>query len=116
MSFWGRIFNALGFEGEKKQEDITKNVKVGDAKYDLVDNNYYKNLPPVRLVLDQKQLQNTINELRDLKSIIFDFTNFDSNLKYRAIDFLAGSIFALEGDLKMLETDKFLCRLELEEE
>ncbi len=115
MGFWGGIFKAFGFEGEEKQEKTVKTVKVGDAKYDLADNKYYKNLPPVRLILNQQQLQDTICELKTLKSIIFDFSEFDDS-KYRAIDFLAGSIFALEGDLKMIENDKFLCRLEIEEE
>lgn len=116
MSFWGGIFKALGFEGEdKKQERAENKVGVKDAKYDLIDNKYYKNLPPVRLIINQQHLQETIVELESLKSIVFDFSNFDENLKFRAIDFLSGAIFALEGDLKMIETDKFLCRLDVEE-
>lgn len=117
MSFWGKVFGAFGFENEEEDNKKTKCAEFkSSSAYELTNSKFYKKLPPVRKIVNQEQLQQNILDLIALKSIIFDFADFDEKLKYRAIDFLAGAVFALEGDFKMLEDNKFLCRLEIEED
>lgn len=115
MGFFNNIFKALGFESEQ-EEKTQKKVREQSGSFELSEDKHYKKLPPVRNVQNQIQLQETIEELKQKKHMIFDFSNFDESIKYRAIDFLAGAVFALDGDLEMIDENKISTSLEIEED
>ena len=114
MSFFGPVWKILGFEeGEKKEKK--QKIQPCKASYDLSDKSYHKQLPSTRQARNQAEVEKILEELKEVKTLIIDLSNFQEN-RQRSLDFIAGSIFALEGELKKIDKDKFYCNLMIEEE
>jgi cell division inhibitor SepF len=56
-----------------------------------------------------------LEELKNVKTLIIDLSNFKEN-RGRSLDFISGAIFALDGELKKIDDNKFYCNLNMGEE
>ena len=113
MSFFSPVWKILGFEDGEKTEKKQK-VQVYSATYKLSDNNHHKQLPSTRQARNQAEVEQILEELKRVQTIIIDLSNFQEN-RQRSLDFISGAIFALEGEIKKIDNDKFYCNLNLEE-
>ena len=109
MSFFGPVWKILGFE-EEKQEKKEK-VNPCNASFNLSDNNHHKQLPSTRQARNQSEVEKVLDELKNVKTIIIDLSNFQEN-RQRSLDFISGAVFALDGELKKVDNDKFYCNLD----
>ena len=109
MSFFGPVWKILGFEEDEKQEKKQK-LNPCKASFDLSDNNHHKQLPSTRQARNQVEVEKVLEELKVVKTIIIDLSNFQEN-RQRSLDFVSGAIFALDGELKKVDNDKFYCNL-----
>lgn len=115
MSFFGPIWRVLGFEDDRPAQPKQKKEKTANSQYVLTDNSYHKQLPTTRVARTQAEVEMVLEELKQIKTIIIDLSNFKEN-RGRSLDFIAGAIFALDGELKKIDNDKFYCNLDIEEE
>lgn len=118
MSFFGPIWRVLGFEDDKKDDEQKKQktkLKATNGAFDLTDKNFHKQSPTTRNARNQDEVEQILEELKIVKTLIVDMSNFQQN-RQRSLDFISGAIFALDGELKKLDTDKFYCNLNIGEE
>lgn len=113
MSFFSPVWKVLGFEDDSKTQKKQK-VQTYNASYNLSDNNYHKQLPSTRQARNQTEVEKVLEELKQVKTIIIDLSNFQEN-RQRSLDFISGAIFALEGEIKKVDNNKFYCDISLEE-
>lgn len=55
------------------------------------------------------ETQDIADELKNDQTALVNLTRLDSDAKRRIIDFLSGTVYALDGDIKRVGTDIFLC-------
>ncbi|MCI6158049.1 MAG: cell division protein SepF [Selenomonadaceae bacterium] len=53
--------------------------------------------------------QQVANNLREKKPVVINFENTEENAAKRIIDFISGTTYALEGDIKKVGHNVFLC-------
>ena len=109
MSFFGPIWKILGFEDEERPEK-KKKVQTMTASFDLSNNNHHKQLPSTRQARNQKEVQEILEELKQIGTLVIDVSNFQEN-RQRSLDFISGAIFALEGQFSKINEDKFYCSI-----
>lgn len=114
MSFLDKFLAVLGFEEEEHQTEKKpkkkKNTEI--ASFNLTSNTHNKRLPATRNISNQEQVVQVLEELKKKSAIIIDISGFDKSNKVRAFDFISGAVFALEGSIKKIDTNKFLCSLD----
>ncbi|MBB1078542.1 cell division protein SepF [Limosilactobacillus sp. STM2_1] len=59
-----------------------------------------------RLYADVKQIA---SQLLDNHAVIVNFTQMDSSVAARLVDFLNGTVFAIDGEMKRIGKEIFLC-------
>lgn len=59
-----------------------------------------------RLYADVKQIA---SQLLDGHAVIVNFTQMDSSVAARLVDFLNGTVFAIDGEMKRIGKEIFLC-------
>lgn len=59
-----------------------------------------------RLYADVKQIA---SQLLDGHAVIVNFTQMDNNVAARLVDFLNGTVFAIDGEMKRIGKEIFLC-------
>lgn len=55
------------------------------------------------------ETQDIADELKNDQTALVNLTRLDRDAKKRIIDFLSGTVYALDGDIKRVGTDIFLC-------
>ena len=55
------------------------------------------------------ETQDIADELKNEQTALVNLTRLDRDAKKRIIDFLSGTVYALDGDIKRVGTDIFLC-------
>lgn len=55
------------------------------------------------------ETQDIADELKSNRAALVNLTKIDSVAKKRIVDFLSGTVYALEGDIQRVGTDIFLC-------
>lgn len=116
MSFFDKMFAFLGFESQEEKDKINKSKKKiiapVNSNYNLRGNSHNKRLPATRNVSSQDQVVQVLEELKRKSSIIIDLTGFEKMEKIRAFDFISGAVFALNGQIKKIESNRYLCTLD----
>lgn len=116
VSFLSPIWRVLGFEDDSKPEPKKqKKEQTTNSQFVLTDNNYHKQLPTTRNARTQDEVEMVLEELKNVKTLIIDLSNFKEN-RGRSLDFISGAIFALDGELKKIDDNKFYCNLDIGEE
>lgn len=116
MSFLSPIWRILGFEDDSKPEQKKqKKEQTTNSQFVLTDNNYHKQLPATRNARTQDEVEMVLEELKNVKTLIIDLSNFKEN-RGRSLNFISGAIFALDGELKKIDDNKFYCNLNMGEE
>lgn len=115
MGFFDKILKALGFEDEeqlnedkkieqKKEKKKTKSIKVR-SKFNLEDveekGREVKHTPK-----QQSEIEFIIKDLIDGNIVYADFSELDDSMKIRALDFLSGAVYILNGSIE--KQDNFL--------
>lgn len=108
MKLLDKIYKALGFDGE---EGSKEKYKLETSANFVLDGNHHKRLEPTRKPITQLQVQEVLDELKRTKVMIIDFSGFSFENKVRAVDFVSGAVYALEGEMKRLDEDKFRCQI-----
>lgn len=119
MKFFDKFLAVLGFESKeqdaltetKQQKKKAKNLTL-NSSFNLQSNTHHKRLPATRNISSQDQVAFVLDELKEKSAIIIDISGFEKNMKIRAYDFICGAIYALGGQMKKLDTNKYLCSLD----
>lgn len=115
MSILDKFLSALGFESSEEQKVTQKPKKKKNmeiASFNLTSNTHNKRLPATRNISNQEQVIQVLEELKKKSAIIIDITGFDKVNRIRAFDFISGAVFALEGTIKKIDSNKYLCSLD----
>lgn len=110
MAF-GKISNFFGMsdddiDSENQYEEIDNNKIVSlTSKSDLINSNKIVISEP-RVYSDAKEIA---KHLLSNKAVIVNFSKIDEVQSKRIIDFLAGTIFAIHGEIKTVGENIFLC-------
>lgn len=116
MNFFDKVVSVLGFESENATKTIkpAKNVKdlSLNSSFNLKSNSHNKRLPATRNISSQDQVVEVLDELKKKSAVIIDISGFEKSLKVRAYDFISGYVYALNGQIKRMDTNKYLCSLD----
>ncbi len=114
MGFLNGLLRGLGFEGEKKEKpQKQKEEKLSSAYQNAgleVDLSTIKSEPKIFTPINQQDVQNLVDILKTGEAITIDLKNFSDNEYIRALDFLSGAIYVLDGKIKKIaEKTFFFC-------
>lgn len=119
MKFFDKVLAVLGFESQEKDTEInTKQPKKKaknpplNANFNLQSNSHTKRLPATRNISSQDQVSMVLDELKEKGAVIVDLSGFEKNLKIRAYDFICGAVYILNGQIKKMGANKYLCSLD----
>lgn len=119
MKFFDKFLALLGFESKEQevQDEIKQTKKKAknltlNSNFNLQSNTHHKRLPATRNISSQDQVSLVLDELKEKSAIIIDISGFEKSMKIRAYDFICGAIYALGGQMKKLDTNKYLCSLD----
>ena len=103
MGFFNGIMKALGFESEEKKQNKETEKKqennLQKAEYDLTNlqkEEKMKTFTPQ----NQVEVQEIVNVLKKGEVVCVNLQNFDQQNYTRALDFLSGAIYVLDGKIK----------------
>ena len=110
MGLFNGFLRGLGFEGEKKvksQKNIEKEETPSaytnaGAKFDLASQ--YQEIIPN----NQQEVQNAVDILKNGETIIINLKQIKDGEYIRALDFLSGAIYVLNGKIKKINDKTFL--------
>lgn len=118
MNFFDKFLSVLGFESKERAQDEvkqpkkkTKNLKL-NSSFNLKSNSHNRRLPATRNISSQDQVAFVLDELKEKSAIIIDISGFEKNLRIRAYDFICGAVYALGGQMKKIDVNKYLCSLD----
>lgn len=103
MGFFNGLMKSLGFESDSKKQNIQqeelKENATNKAEYD------FTNLPKDEEIKEfrpqtQVEIQDIVNLLKDDEIVSVNLQDFDSANYTRALDFLSGAIYVLNGKIK----------------
>lgn len=103
MGFFNGLMKSLGFESDSKKQNIQqeelKENATNKAEYD------FTNLPKDEEIKEfrpqtQIEIQDIVNLLKDDEIVSVNLQDFDSANYTRALDFLSGAIYVLNGKIK----------------
>lgn len=115
MGFFDKILKVLGFEDEEQlnedkkieqkiEKKKTKSIKV-KSKFNLEDveekGREVKHTPK-----QQSEIEFIIKDLMDGNIVYADFSELDDSMRIRALDFLSGAVYILNGSIE--KQDNFL--------
>lgn len=87
---------ASAHKGDVKEFNAMSNIK-GDTKVHLIEPRVFS------------ESQDIADELKRNKATLVNLTRVDNATKKRIIDFLSGTVYALDGDIQKVGQDIFLC-------
>ena len=103
MGFFNGLMKSLGFESDSKKQNIQqeelKENATNKAEYD------FTNLPKDEEIKEfrpqtQVEIQDIVNLLKDDEIVSVNLQDFDSANYTRALDFISGAIYVLNGKIK----------------
>ena len=124
MGFFDKMLRAMGFQDEESEEKKEKNREADiDKKEEKIVVNSKFNLKNMQEdVLDdfdkiikpknQYEIEEIANLLLNGKSVKVDFIDFVEIDKTRALDFLSGVIFVLNGNIEKIEKTIYLFKID----
>ena len=118
MKFFDKVLSVLGFESQEENKAVlkepkkkTKNLTL-NSNFNLQSNTHHKRLPATRNISSQDQVALVLDELKEKSAIIVDLSGFEKSMKIRAYDFICGAVYVLGGQMKKIDTNKYLCSLD----
>lgn len=103
MGFFNGLMKSLGFESDSKKQNVEqheiKENAPNKAEYDLTNfpqNEEVKEFRPQT----QVEIQDIVNLLKNDEVVSVNLQDFDSANYTRALDFLSGAIYVLNGKIK----------------
>lgn len=111
MGFFNGILRGLGFEGEKKEPQIKEEpvvYKENVAEYNLNDINETKEELNSFIPANQQEVQNIVDILKQGQAVSVNFELIKGNEFVRALDFMSGATYVLNGKIKKVENKVFL--------
>ena len=105
MGFFNALLKGLGFEGENKPKSVEKEhnevVNVNTiAKYDLKNMETTKKEIKTFVPKNQQEIQDVVNVLKTGEVVNVNLENFVVSEYTRALDFMCGAIYVLNGKIK----------------
>ncbi len=93
----------------RKQEQLKEAPKTATKEYNTMSN--LKADTKVHLIEPRvyTESQDIADELKRSKATLVNLTRVDQATKKRIIDFLSGTVYALDGDIQRVGQDIFLC-------
>ena len=116
MGFFNGLLKGLGFESNSKEKRV-KEVKVDTttayenkgAEYDLKSIKIEDNI--VYSPKSEVEVQELVDRLKKGENITVDLQNFKNTEYVRALDFMSGAIYVLDGKIKKIsEKTYFFCQ------
>lgn len=115
MSIKSKIKNYFTLDDEYEYEyidedDLPKNVK---KQTENVVNLQTVQQPAQKVVLCEPQSYNEVQEIADhiihKRSVVINLQRLEHHQAKRVVDFLSGTVYALNGEIKKLGAETFLC-------
>ncbi|WP_251576483.1 cell division protein SepF [Limosilactobacillus agrestimuris] len=108
------LFKSLFSDGESDNQDeyYDEQAPVSQSDNKVVSMNSIRQrsskiaLYEPRLYADVKQIA---DQLLNDRAVIVNFSQMDSKVASRIVDFLNGTVFAISGDIKRIGKEIFLC-------
>lgn len=117
MSIKNKIKNYFTMDEEYEyeyvdEEDIPKHMKSEGATKNVVNLQSIQN-PVQKVVLCEPRSYDEVQEIADniinKRSVVINLQRLESHQAKRVVDFLSGAVYALNGDIKKLGAETFLC-------
>ena len=109
MGIFNTVLKGLGFEGEKKEqqevkEDKTPTYNTIGAEYDLtkVESKVEKKEPQTIVPQNQQEVQQIVDTLKLGETVIVNLEQFKNTEYVRALDFMSGATYVLDGKIKKI--------------
>lgn len=118
MGFFNGILRGLGFEGEKKEPQIkepTTTYKENIAEYNLNEIAQKEEIETL-MPANQQEVQNIVDILKQGKAVAVNFELIKNNEFVRALDFMSGATYVLNGKIKKANNKIFLFYPNVKEE
>ena len=106
MAFKNFINNLTGVEPE--DDDIEKEINANNDKYMVEENNAASKM----ILLEPRaysESQQIADYLKSNSSVVVNLKRVTPDQAKRIVDFLSGTLYAIEGDLQKLGGGIFLC-------
>jgi len=109
------------YESEEEEESFTMNHDHNDSSHNVVDfqsaasareNSTVTAMKMKVIVIEPKTFddaQQVANNLREKKPVVINFEKTDAEDAKRIIDFISGTTYALNGEIKKVGHNVFLC-------
>ena len=116
-----RIKEERNFEPEEEEESFAMNHDRSDSSRNVVDfqsaasareNSTVTNMKMKVIVIEPKTFddaQQVANNLREKKPVVINFEKTEADDAKRIIDFISGTTYALNGEIKKVGHNVFLC-------
>lgn len=136
MGIFDKILTGLGFEGNEpqpkkvKKQEVVKDTssytglgaeynfsreKVAAPHIEEPESTTLKETNQgvsMKNPVSQEDIQNIIDDVKDGATIIVNLTGFSAQDRVRALDFLAGALYVLDGKLEPLEGNLYLVSID----
>ena len=102
------LFKSLFSDGDSdnQEEYYDEQAPVAQGDNKVVSMNSKIALYEPRLYADVKQIA---DQLLNDRAVIVNFSQMDAKVASRIVDFLNGTVFAINGDIKRIGKEIFLC-------
>lgn len=112
MGFFNALLKGLGFEGNQNNEPVKEKEEVTTYKQKTAEYNLneietveeIKTYTPA----NQENIQEIVELLKQGKTVAVNFELIKNNEFIRALDFMSGAVFALNGKIKKTDNKTFL--------
>lgn len=103
MGFLNGLMKSLGFESDSKKQNTKqeeeKEIVTNKAEYDLTNISQNEDIKEFR-PQTQVEIQDIVNLLKNDEVVCVNLQDFDKANYTRALDFLSGAIYVLNGKIK----------------
>ncbi len=115
QSYWSSIMEFFGFENSENEDNVGPEASDLPAGEDEDENGRVINLSrtdDVQLVVHNPDsfegVREIADDLKNSRAVILNLEKRDKTLARRLIDFLSGSVYALNGNTQKLGTEVFI--------
>jgi len=118
MGFMNKLKTIFSFDEEFEYEYVEEEEDLSVAKGNQQEEKNVVNLasmkqPTSKVVLCEPRTYNEVQEIADQivnrRAVVINLERVDNQEARRIIDFLSGTIYAVEGEIQKLGTQTFLC-------
>ncbi len=115
QSYWSSIMEFFGFENSENEENVGPEASDLQAGENQDEDGRVINLSrteDVQLVVHNPDsfegVREIVDDLKNSRAVILNLEKRDKTLARRLIDFLSGSVYALNGSTQKLGTEVFI--------